>query len=239
MALLLPPICKAQHNANSQLWADYILNVPFARSWLFENELTYKTLISGDDKWRSYNLNPQVERSITKQFDVISSALAAYTSQTNTDDSFEARIMLGTRLYFSPGKRIETRLTTRWENRHLKTIGDDTWQNSNRTRIRAEAIIPINKKTTHENKMWYAIADAEAFIVIDQTLSERFSNRYRFRLGAGYRLGYATRFEAIYNYQISRTEIGDTFDTIDHIIRLRVKHYLRPSVSRKERDNSN
>ena len=95
-------------------------------------------------------------------------------------------------------------------------------------------IIPFNKPTMFAgDKLWYGIVDAEAFIILDKTVDERFANRYRFRTGIGYRLNYACRFEFMYTLQGSRTEIGQEFDTIDNIFRIRFKYFLNASSTYK------
>lgn len=78
------------------------------------------------------------------------------------------------------------------------------------------------------DKLWYLIFDAEAFIVLDQDVKERFANRLRVRCGIGYRLSYNTRFEFVYTLQESKDVLGKGFYTTDHIFQFRLKQYLRP-----------
>ncbi|MFC5271184.1 DUF2490 domain-containing protein [Adhaeribacter terreus] len=173
------------------------------------------------------NATPAYERTISKHLDLLSAFGFSYTNQTSTTDTFEGRLMLGTRFYFSPEKRIQTRLTLRFERRHLYDFGEENWETSHRSRVRGEVIIPLNKPHYSEDEMWYAIADYEYFFVVDKDLNERFANRTRTRFGIGYRHNYNFRFEAIFMHQRSRNQIETGFLTTDNIIRLRIKHYLK------------
>ncbi len=51
------------------------------------------------------------------------------------------------------------------------------------------------------DKLWYSLLDAEAFIVMDQDVEERFANRFRIRTGIGYRINYGLRLEFMYTLQ--------------------------------------
>ncbi len=153
-------------------------------------------------------------------------AVFSYTAQTESYNTFEVRPILGTKLYFTPNRRIQTRLLIRLEQRNFKNLEDGEWTNTFRPRIRAEIIAPINRKTIYEDKMWYAIVDAEALFT-DNEINERFANKFRLRLGVGYRLNYSYRFEFIFMNQQSRTGTDEDLTTSDNIFRFRVKHYLR------------
>lgn len=74
--------------------------------------------------------------------------------------------------------------------------------------------------------MWYGIVDAEVLFTDDE-INERFANKFRLRLGVGYRLNYSYRFEFIFMNQQSRTGTDEDFTSSDNIFRFRVKHYLR------------
>lgn len=229
---LLPVLSLAQ-KSNEQLWLDYVVDYPFAGKYLFETEASYQTLLSNQDRWQSLTLTPQFEMSVLPFMDLISGVPLSYTVQKSSYNTFEARTMLGAKFYFTQGKRVETRATLRYEHRFFKGIDSTSWEISNRIRLRAELVVPINKKTYYNDKMWYAIFDTEVFYVIDKNVSERFANRTRTRLGVGYRLNYAYRFEILFAWQTSRDEIEQNFASSDAIIRLRFKHYLnrvKPAV---------
>lgn len=47
-------------------------------------------------------------------------------------------------------------------------------------------------------------------------VEERFANRFRWRIGAGYRLSYNLRFEFLYMLQQSKNTIDDNFESSDN-----------------------
>ena len=55
----------AQQVTNSQLWTDYLFDIPSGKN-LFETEFSYQTLLGTKEKiarWYSMNLTPAYERS--------------------------------------------------------------------------------------------------------------------------------------------------------------------------------
>lgn len=219
------PLRVAAQEVTEQVWMEYMLESPFANSFNLENSLTYSTLL-GEPKWSALDYSPALEWSITQNIDLIGQAVLSYTNQTETYNTFEIRPILGTKIYFTPNQRVQTRLLLRMEQRNFKNLEDGEWTQTFRPRIRAEIIVPINKKTIFEDKMWYAITDAEVLFTNDD-INERFANKFRLRIGAGYRLNYTWRFEFIFMHQDSRTGTDENFTSSDNIFRFRVKHYLR------------
>ena len=217
----------AQTSANQQAWFEYMLNYPFANSFNLENAFSYSTLI-GTPKWRAYDYSATLEWSVTNRIDLIAQNVISYTNQTESYSTLEIRPIAGSRFYFTPNKRIQTRLLVRAEQRNFKNLETKEWDRAFRPRVRGEVIIPINKKSYYEDKLWYAITDVEWLFKVDD-VEERFANRFRWRIGAGYRLSYSLRFEFLYMSQQSKNTLEDNFETSDNIFRFRIKQYLRKS----------
>ncbi|MFN3841146.1 MAG: DUF2490 domain-containing protein [Cyclobacteriaceae bacterium] len=220
----LPLLLKSQ-SVNEQIWAEYMLNYPFAQNWNIENAFTYSTLM-GTPKWRAYDYSVTLEWSVNPYVNLITQGIVSYTNQTDPYSTLELRPVFGTRVQFTPDKRIQTRLFIRLEQRNFKDLEAREWSHVYRPRARAEAIIPLNKKSYFEDNLWYAITDIE-FLFINQDVEERFANRFRWRIGGGYRIRYNLRFEFMYMLQASRNTLEDDFETSDNIFRFRVKQYLR------------
>jgi hypothetical protein len=213
-----------QAQTNEQAWFEYMLNVPFANSFNVENAFTYSTLL-GQPKWKAFDYNATLEYSLGPHVDLLGSTLVSYTAQTEAYNTLELRPMLGTKIYFTPNKRIQTRLLLRLEQRNFQNGDTKEWESVMRPRVRAEVAIPINHDSYFSDNLWYAIADAEGLFV-NTDVEERFANRFRLRVGAGYRLNYSFRFEVIYMNQQSRNGIDELFSSSDNIIRIRLKHFL-------------
>ena len=238
MCLINIPLRLGAQSPNEQLWFEYMLNYPFANSFNLENTFTYNTLLN-TPKWQSYEYTPTLEFALTNNIDLLGGGNLVYTVQEANYNTFEARLMLGTRIHFTPNSRILSRLQVRLEQRNFKNLETNTWQTSYRPRVRAEFLIPINKKTYFEDKLWYGIIDAEVLFAVDEDVDERFANRFRLRTGIGYRLSYSSRFEFIYMLQESRNGIDESFKTTDNIFRFRYKHYLRRTKPTKATGTGN
>jgi len=220
-----------QAQTNVQIWDEYMLNYPFANSFNLENAFVYSTLM-GKPKWRAYDYAATFEWSVTSHIDLIAATGLSYTNQNESNNTFEVRPSLGTRLYFTPNKRIQTRLLLRLEQRNFKNLDTKEWNQQYRPRVRGEVIVPINKNSIYEDKLWYAITDLELLFKTND-VEERFANRSRWRIGVGYRLTYNLRFEFIYMLQQSKNTIDEEFESSDNIFRLRVKQYLRKTKPSK------
>lgn len=212
-------------SVNEQIWYEYMLNYPFANSFNLENAFTYSTLL-GTPKWRAYDYSAALEWSITQNVDLIGQAVLSYTNQTESYNTLELRPIIGTRLYFTPNMRVQTRLLLRVEQRNFQNLETKEWSQVARPRIRGEIIVPINRDSYYDDNMWYAWTDVEWLYNIED-VEERFANRLRWRVGGGYRMSYTMRFEFFYMLQLSRNQIGEEFETTDNIFRIRLKHYLR------------
>ncbi len=223
---LVPAKVNAQ-KTNQQMWFEYMLNYSFANSFNLENAFTYSTILN-NEKWRALDYAATLEYSLNQHFDFQAGVLLSYTTQKESYNTFEFRPMFGTRIFFTPNRRIQTRLLLREEMRNFKNLETNTWETVWRPRARFESLIPINKKSYYENDMWYGILDAE-LLFVNNDVSERFANRFRLRTGIGYRLNYAFRFEFVYMLQQSKDEIDGGFESSDNVFRFRLKHYLRKS----------
>lgn len=218
---------RAQHD--TQLWFDIVVDYPFANQYLFEMETSYQTVLASDSSWYSFSLTPTLDYSAFTRVDFAISTPLSYTVQTTNYNTFESRITLETRVHITQNKRINTSLVLKADERFLLDVKENEWETSTRLRMKAEATISINEPTLYHDKLWYAIVDYEEYFVTDKQLDERYANRRRGRLGAGYRLNYRDRFELIYTLQSSRNEIDDDFIGTDSVIQLRYKRFLNPA----------
>ncbi|MBX2964398.1 MAG: DUF2490 domain-containing protein [Cyclobacteriaceae bacterium] len=229
-------VCTGQSN---QTWIEYMLNFPFANSWNVELASTYATVME-QPKWRSFDIQVTPEYSISQHFDLMGALYFGETFQNKSITTMEVREMLGTRIHFTPNKRILTRLLIRLEQRNQRDQETMVWSHSTRSRLRAETVIPLNKPTMFAgDKLWYSVVDVEAFLIKDQDVQERFANRLRVRAGLGYRVSYALRLEFMYTLQQSKNTLDGDFFTSDNIFRFRIKQYLNKSAPHKDRGTGN
>jgi len=229
----------AGQTVNSQVWAEYMLNYPFANSWNVELAGTYSTLLESP-KWQALDIQITPEYALTSNIDLQGALLYNRTNQYQSLSSTELRAMLGARIHLTPFSRVLTRVLLRVEQRNMYYPEADTHEQSYRGRIRFETVTPLNRKTMFDgDKLWYLIADAEAFLALDQPVDERFANRFRIRFGPGFRLNYTWRFEFLYTLQESRNTIAGDFETTDNLFRFRVKHFLHKSKPAQVQGNGN
>ncbi len=226
--------------SNTQLWMDGIVGHGFGGYFMAECEFSYQTLLSDQQPWESLNVSPSLEVSPTAHWSFLVGVPYGYTIQQEGYNTAEVRLQLGAKYTFTPFNRVQTRLNTRYELRQVRDTGTDSLQRSQRLRLRAEFAIPLDVRSYDNDTMWYALADGETFLTMDQDVKERFANRVRFRVGLGRKFSYNWRAEVIYTLQRSRDAIGDEDFSTDNIIRLRLKYYIKQrSRSQAQGDNAN
>lgn len=223
-SILISSAATAQ-SRNGQLWGEYLVNYSFANSFNLENTLQFSTAFTSP-KWRAFDYTPTLEYSVLNWLTLSAAVTLSYTAQTEDYNTFEVRPVLGTRIHITPNQRVLIRTYLRMEQRNFKNLDTKEWETSYRPRVRLEALIPINRKSYYEDKLWYGIVDFELLYTTND-VKERFANRFRLRTGIGYRLNSASRFELIYMLQESRNGIDESFTSVDNIIRVRYRHYLR------------
>ena len=72
----------------------------------------------------------------------------------------------------------------------------------------------------------YLIADAEAFVPLDDDVPERFATKLRGRLGVGYRINYKWRVEVLTQRDDARDTLENEFDVEARMLDLRLKIFF-------------
>jgi len=229
LMLLTLSSLKLSAQRDHQLWLDYQIDVPFANKFLFEATVSYQSLLSQDDKWRSFSVSPTLEYVFFTWLDLTAEVPLGYTFQADNNNTFEISPIVGGRFHITQNRRINTRFLMRYQQRSFRQVEAEDWDYSNRVRLKGEVSVSINHTNLFADKLWYAMLDYEEFFVLDQQLDERYANQRRLRLGLGYRLNYKHRFEVNYAWQTSRNEIEGEFAATDNLIWLKYKMFLNPS----------
>jgi len=138
-------------DSNLQSWNNLDFHYPFGGIHVFRTDASYRTLLSGGEKWRSFQIRPRFETNVFSFADLLLAVPFRYTFQSDTFNTSEITTSLGTRLFFTSGKRVETRLTIRWESRFQKNTGTGSWNKGNRMRVRGELIVPLNRKSYYQD----------------------------------------------------------------------------------------
>jgi Protein of unknown function (DUF2490) len=237
-SLSIGAISTVQGQTN-QVWMDYVLNVPFANSYVFDTDVSYRTIVGNPNSWRTLSISPDIQRTITQRVDVMFAARTFFTQQETGYKTIELRPSLGMRYHFTQHNRVMLRCLITFEQRNLYYQEGSSWEHSNRIRLRPESIIAINHKSNFENHLWYGIADIEFFFVTDHQLDERFANQVRIRAGLGYRLSYDWRFEFIYADQFARNNLDKDLEETSNIFRFRIKHFLNKAKPKNVDPNNN
>ena len=230
--LTVPGSLHAQEDVTGQAWVDFLTDYYVHSNHLVELEIGPKALFSGGQRWAELTLTPAYEWVVGHRFELVVRTLFSWVRQNKALSTFEIRPVLGFRLYIlQPNQtRFMVRDFNRVESRNIRYDDSGDWDTTWRYRNRLEVQMAINHDHLADDHTMYFLADAEAFINLGRAAEERFNDNWRIRSGVGYRLKYEWRFELLYTLQLSKDTLLASFETSNHIVRLRLKFYPRHSL---------
>lgn len=230
-ALWVPASVNAQEDVTGQVWVDYLTDWYVTSQHLVELEVGPKTLFSGGQWWGELTITPAYEFVAGHRFELVVRTLFSWVRQNNALSTFEIRPVLGFRLYIlQPNEtRFMVRDFNRVESRNIRYDDSGNWDTTWRYRNRLEAQMAINHEHLADDHTMYLLADVEAFVNLGRAAEERFNDNWRIRSGIGYRLKYEWRFELLYTLQLSKDTLLASFETSNHILRLRLKFFPKGS----------
>jgi len=227
---ILSPFQSGAQEASTQLWTDFTQNLKLKKEYTFDNEISYRTVLSDVDKWRSLIIQPGMSKALGKRWDMMAYLGLIGTLEQATYNTYEIRPGLGVMYKIKIKGKFLMGILGRVELREQYTDKTDSWKESFRSRFRLDETYLINGESYEKNHFWYSWLDQEAFVVLDEGLKERYSNELMLRAGLGYKIN-RWRYEVIYAYQLSKNTIDKEF-ALDNvgIIRLRLRYYFNEKV---------
>jgi len=228
-----------QETVSQQLWGNAILGVPKSKQMYLELDIEPKKQVAGMDSWGNIDITPLIEYYPSSWIDLTGEVTVGYTDQSTDVNTLEITPRLGIRVhlfknvwqYFETSERIPlSRLTLatflRLEARNFWYSSDSYSEHESRLRLRIESKIAINHdKLAYDNTI-YLFTDAEYYMPISDDISERFASKFRIRIGPGYRLSYANRFELLFIYDFARDTLDDDIDRDALALDFRFKFYF-------------
>jgi hypothetical protein len=221
--------------ASSQLWLTFRALRPLEnKQWVMH----FDARTNGEEgATRSASLDgrTRVNFYATSWLDVYPEILLRYTHQGEDFNTYKVWLRGGVRFRLphaqllvnrerAPLQRLDLGVLLRleWQNTFFAGDHDSSW----RARGRVEARFPLNRENMIVDKTVYLRGDAEAFVPLGNETPARFSNRWRFRAGVGYRFSFSWRIEALGIWQMSRNTLQEDFGTAEYILILRLNHYF-------------
>lgn len=226
LACLLPSLllglpAPARAESTLQLWTNFMVEWQVSQRNFLAFDLEPKVLLVGEGQWRNFDFTPTYEFAPTRWLDLIGEMVVGYTNDTINPDATEVTERLGARFYIWR-KQLQVRDMFRFENRN-RWFSDGSYDSVFRWRNRVELRYAFNRRRTTEAGAITGIFDWEYFIPIDKDLHERYASRHRVRAGVGYRPVVAWRIDLIYLVQRSRNTLDEHFESIDHVIDVRLR----------------
>ena len=211
---------RAQDEASSgratQIWANLTLGKTVSERTYLELDIEPKWQVTSGEEWRNFDLTPLAEYYPTDWLDLEAEATLGTTRQRDGLDTLEITPRVGARFHlfakmapYRPGvlgldnerlplTRLAISTLVRLEWRNVFYSDDTADRHEWRFRLRLESKLALNHAKLAEDRTLYAIVDAEYYAPLGDDIPERYVNKLRARLGAGYRFSGATRLEFLY-----------------------------------------
>jgi hypothetical protein len=230
---------RAQERTSKQLWANLTLGHPRSERLYFELDFEPKIQLSGEEKWRNFDVTPLVEFYPADWLDFTAEATVGFTHQLSGLNTFEVTPRIGVRVHLFqqamdhlprperlPVSRLSLGNLLRLEARNSWYSGARESSHAWRLRNRAEAKLALNHDSLSQDRTLYLIADAEFYFPLGDELPERFSTKFRGRAGLGYRIDYRMRLQFLYVRYGSRSTLEEDFEKDADIFDFRLKIFF-------------
>ncbi len=217
-----------ERTVTQQLWLDFVADFYVGDIGLLDVGLSFNQWAGKRNEWNEIMITPIYEMYPSYRLDVFAGVLFSRVKQEPELITVETRPIAGFRFNFSTQRnRAFIRYRFRYEWRHFQYNFTDSTEVYNRVRNRLEANISLTQENYQKDDNLYLKVDFEIFTNLDSPPGERFVNNSRTRLGLGYRLNEAWRFEALYTLQLSQNNLEQNGpESVDHIFRLLFKKYF-------------
>ena len=238
--VLVHSLVFSQESLSQQLWGNAVFGISKCKQTYLEFDVEPKTQISGLESWDNIDITPLIEYYPNSWIDLTGEVTVGYTNQSTNVNTLEITPRLGIRVhlfenvwqYFETSERIPlSRLSLatffRVEARNLWYNSDQDYsEHEFRLRLRIESKLAINHKKLADDNTIYFFTDAEYYMPIGDDILEKFASKFRFRIGPGYRLSYANRFELLFIYDFARDTLEDDVNRDAISLNLRFKFYF-------------
>ena len=225
---------------STQVWANFTPGRAISERLYLELDVEPKWQVTSGEEWRNLDLTPLVEAYPFSWLDLESEATVGRTHQRDGLDTFEVTPRVGARFnLFAKFARavsarehrlpltrvaISTLVRLEWRNFFYSDATPDS--HSWRLRARFEGKLALNHKHLTDDRTLYAIADAEYYAPLGNDIEERYVNKVRVRMGAGYRSSKSTRLEILYIRDWNRAAPGAAAAEDTQAIDLRLKRFF-------------
>ena len=217
--------------AGAELWLNFRAVRPLQnKQWATEFDVRTDGTVSSLGGRSGINFYPLRWLDVFPEIDV------KYTDRPERPNTFNTTLRAGFRFRLPHVQRVLDRervplhrfdfgalLRLEWSNVFTDDSSSDSW----RARGRIEAKFPLNRGNISVDKAVYLQGDAEAFVPVGDESDGVFVNRGRIRAGAGDRLSFPWRIEALGIWEAARARFEDDFGANEFILMVRLHHFFQ------------
>ena len=214
---------RAQDN-NIQTWIDYTTNNWINPDWLFYGDYGLRGILTVDD-WTQYSINPSFLYRKDEKLTFHAGTRLIFTDNDSTTNTFEIRPWQGARYIWPRFERFYLDHYLRIEERFVWYTNIDEFDFSLRSRYRLRLRTMDFNLPLISTKFTSGVS-IELFMDITKEILETYigSNRLTFILGNHVAKDWLVELNFI--LQKSRKDVESDFESVDEILRLRIKHNL-------------
>ncbi|MEH0154703.1 DUF2490 domain-containing protein [Limibacter armeniacum] len=213
---------------NQQFWMDYIAYYEKSDKVQYYGDAGFR-LLWDDRTWLRVSVRPSINYRISPKFELRAGVGLFFINNADVlRDQLELRPFQGIIIKWpsiwwvniSHYIRVEQRVIY-WLNGRGEENG---WESEVRLRYKlsAKAYLPIQ----NTDIKYYATINYEFFFDTNKSFNEFLRNKARIGFGMGCSWDPSWELEALLNFQRSRLDINDDFDTSDIVLQVKLKWYI-------------
>lgn len=225
--ILFPVVVQSQEDEgriiDNQIWADYHQYYNFKPDWQFYGDAGVRSVLE-QWSWFTTFARPSIRWKKHKLWELHGGIGLFFTINVDDVNTLEIRPYQGVKVNWPVLKTIRFNHYLRIEERF--NFPTDDWTLEFNLRVRYRFALRADIYSISDESKIFVPASIEFFGNIGQQLTEKFSNRSRLSMGAGYKMNDQWTFEFHFVAQFSRTGDDDKFKTSDRLFQLKVRRFI-------------
>ena len=212
---------------NHQVWIDIYPHYYMSEKLEYYGDAGYRT-IAGKRNWSRVYIRPSLKHHINKIAELHGGMGLFYIFYNNSADQFEITPWQGFQVNWPKLTRIDFKHLVKLEERF--SFKTEDWSSNFEFRFRYKL---SGKVSFVRNKKLFIPFYGEFFLPLTGGIEELYSNKGRAGVGLGYKPGNDWQFSFVFNWQGSKSGIGEDVHVSDYAYQIKIKKVWNGSVLKK------
>ncbi len=214
---------------NQQIWIDFYPYYYMNEKLEYYGDAGYRTIVS-NRSWSRIYARPSLKYHLTDTWEFHSGLGFFYIFNAQDIDQFEITPWQGIQLNWPQWKRFGFKNLVKFEERISFLTNNWNMEFEFRMRYKVTGKYDFAKR-------WYTSVYGEYFLPVTGDIQELYRNKGRAGIELGYKPGKTWQFSFAFNWQGSRTGMGENLNASDYAYQLKIKKVWKRLILKKHKTN--